>query len=183
MRRLFSKLPVLVLAVAVAGCASPIEQQAEQAEAAAAKADEAATRAEESATKALDAANKATEAADRATRAVEDATREINRVADHLEQMERDREAANSRASGLARDEAGQQTRGIGVRLGVCVFERRAGGASLGVARRVRRRIRDLRRCHVIGRGASGRAARAGSACAGGDSAAAEEIAPIERSG
>jgi flagellar biosynthesis GTPase FlhF len=94
MRRFVFKLPVLVLAIAVAGCASQGRQRAEQAEAEAVKADEAATRAEQSAAKALDAANKATEAAERATRAVEDATREINRVAEHLDQMARDREAA-----------------------------------------------------------------------------------------
>ncbi|MGB3549361.1 MAG: hypothetical protein WA993_01630, partial [Candidatus Binatus sp.] len=97
MRQLFSGLPVLVLAIAVAGCASQGEQQAAQAEAAAAKAEQAAAHAEQSAAQATEAANKATEAADRATRAVEDATREINRVADHFDQMRRDREAATHR--------------------------------------------------------------------------------------
>src|SRR5258707_9889291 len=90
--RVFFVAPAL--AIALAGCASHSEQQAEQAEAAAARSEQAAARAEQAATQALDAANKATEAADRATKAVEDATREINRVADHLDQMEKDREAA-----------------------------------------------------------------------------------------
>jgi hypothetical protein len=94
MRKLFFALPTLAIALALAGCASQGEQQAAQAEAAAARSEQAAARAEQAAAQSLDAANKATEAADRATKAVEDATREINRVADHLEQLERDREAA-----------------------------------------------------------------------------------------
>ena len=94
MRKPLFALPVLILAIAVGGCASHNEQQAEQAEAAAAKAQQAAEHAEQSANQAQIAADKATEAADRATRAVQDATKEINRVADHLDQMERDREAA-----------------------------------------------------------------------------------------
>src|ERR1700693_1151826 len=94
MRRFLSMLPVLVLAIAVAECASRTEQQAEQAEASAAKAQAAAKHAEEAANQAQVAADKATEAANRATKAVEDATREINRVSDHIDQMIRDREAA-----------------------------------------------------------------------------------------
>ena len=84
----------LIVVLAISGCASHDEQQAQQAEAAAAKAEQSAARAEQAAAQAVDAANKATEAANRATKAVEDATAEINRVADHLDQMERDREAA-----------------------------------------------------------------------------------------
>ena len=153
MRQLFSGLAVLVLAIAVAGCASRGEQQAEQAEAAATKAQEAAARAEESATKALDAATKAIEAADRATKAVEEATREINRVADHLDQMERDRETAihRRRVSHVTKS-----AREAASASGVCVFGKCPSGGSLGVAGRIRRRIRDLRRRHDIGRGASG---------------------------
>jgi len=94
MRKLFSALAMIVIAITLAGCASRGEQQAAQAEAAAARSEQAAARAEQAATQALDAANKATEAADRATKAVEEATKEINRVADHLDQMAKDREAA-----------------------------------------------------------------------------------------
>ena len=94
MRRYFSVLPIMVLAIAIAGCASRNEQQAQQAEAAAAKAQQAAEHAEQSAAQAQAAADKATEAANRATKAVQEATVEINRVSDHLDQMARDREAA-----------------------------------------------------------------------------------------
>jgi uncharacterized protein YceK len=95
MRRLFLVLPVLALAIAIEGCGSSRnEQQAQQSEAAAAKAQQAAEQAEQDAAKAQVAADKATEAANRATKAVQDATIEINRVADHLDQMQRDREAA-----------------------------------------------------------------------------------------
>ncbi len=66
---------LLVLAIAIAGCASHNEQQAEQAEAAAAKAQQAAEHAEQAAQQAQVAADKATEAADRATKAVQEATR------------------------------------------------------------------------------------------------------------
>src|ERR1700691_5298383 len=97
MRRFFSALPVLVLAIAFVGCASHNEQQAQQAEAAAAKAQQAAEHAEQSAAQAQAAADKATEAANRATKAVQEATVEINRVADHLDQMHRDYEAAHGR--------------------------------------------------------------------------------------
>jgi methyl-accepting chemotaxis protein len=85
----------LIGVLAISGCASQADQQAAaQAEAAAARAEESAAHAEQAATQALDAANKATEAANRATKAVEDATAEINRVSDHMDQMEKDREAA-----------------------------------------------------------------------------------------
>jgi len=94
MVKFFYGLPVILLALAVSGCASHNEQQAQQAEAAAAKAQQAAEHAEQAATQAQAAADKATEAANRATAAVRDATKEINRVADHLDRMERDREAA-----------------------------------------------------------------------------------------
>jgi hypothetical protein len=87
-------LASLIVVLAISGCASHDEQQAQQAEAAAAKAEQSAARAEQAAVQAVDAANKATEAANRATKAVEDATAEINRVADHLDQMNKDREAA-----------------------------------------------------------------------------------------
>src|SRR5271156_7250112 len=95
MRRYFSALPVLVLAIAIAGCGN--EQQAQQAEASAAKAQQAAAQAEQAAAQAQAAADKATEAANRATKAVQEATVEINRVADHLDQMQRDYEAAHGR--------------------------------------------------------------------------------------
>ncbi len=58
------------------------------------------------------AADKATEAADRATKAVQDATAEINRVSDHLDQMQRDREAATHRTPAFARDEVGEEDGG-----------------------------------------------------------------------
>src|SRR5258707_421415 len=48
MRQLFFALPVLALAIAIAGCASHNEQQAQTAEAAAAKAQQAAEHAERS---------------------------------------------------------------------------------------------------------------------------------------
>jgi hypothetical protein len=92
MCRYFSALPIVVLAIAIAGCGN--EQHAEQAEASAAKAQQAAEHAEQSAAQAQAAADKATEAANRATKAVQEATVEINRVSDHLDQMARDREAA-----------------------------------------------------------------------------------------
>jgi hypothetical protein len=92
--KLFSASLIVVLAIAIVGCASQTDQQAAQAEAAAARAEQSAARAEQAADQALDAANKATEAANRATKAVEAATAEINRVSDHMDQMERDREAA-----------------------------------------------------------------------------------------
>ena len=94
MRRIFFALPFLILAIAIAGCASRDDQKAQQAEAAAAKAQQAAEQAEKSAAEAQAAADKATEAANRATKAVQEATVEINRVTDHLNQLERDREAA-----------------------------------------------------------------------------------------
>ena len=97
MRRCFPAFPFLILAIAIAGCASGNEQHAKQAEAAAAKAQQAAEHAEQSAAQAQAAADKATEAANRATKAVQEATVEINRVADHLDQMRRDREAAHGR--------------------------------------------------------------------------------------
>src|SRR5579862_3269244 len=94
MRRIHSALPFLILAIAIAGCASHDDQRAQQAEAAAAKAQQAAEQAEKSAAESQAAADKATEAANRATKAVQEATVEINRVSDHLDQMARDREAA-----------------------------------------------------------------------------------------
>ena len=90
-------LSVFVLGIALAGCASHDDQGAQQAEAAAAKAQHAAEQAEQDAAKAQVAADKATEAADRATKAVQEATVEINRVSDHIDQMLRDRDAANAR--------------------------------------------------------------------------------------
>jgi trimeric autotransporter adhesin len=97
MRRFLLALPILALAIAFVGCASNDDQQAQQAEASAAKAQQAAEHAEQAAAQAQAAADKATEAANRATAAVQDATREINRVGDHLDQMEKDREAAHGR--------------------------------------------------------------------------------------
>jgi hypothetical protein len=97
MRRIVPAWPILVLALALTGCASRDDQQAREAEAAAAKAQQAAEHAEQAAAQAQAAADKATQAADRANKAVQEATREINRVADHLDQMRRDREAATGR--------------------------------------------------------------------------------------
>ncbi len=88
----------MVLAIAIAGCASRNDQRAAQAEASAAKAQAAAEHAEQSANQAQIAADKATAAADRATKAVQDATREINRVSDHIDQMIRDRDAREAAA-------------------------------------------------------------------------------------
>ena len=93
-RRSFSVVAATMLAIALAGCStSHDEQRAEQAEAAAARAQASAARAEDAANRALEAANKATEAADHATKVVEEATREINRVAAHLEQLIKERDA------------------------------------------------------------------------------------------
>lgn len=85
------------LAILIAGCASHDDQQAAQAQAAAVKADAAAARAEESADRALAAANAALRAANEAARKVKEDTEEINRVADHLEQLRKEHEATRLR--------------------------------------------------------------------------------------
>jgi len=80
----------IILAVAIAagfgGCGGS-EEQAQQAAAKAEQADVKAAEAEAAANRAHAAARQAEIAAERAQKAVDAATREINRVADHLEQM------------------------------------------------------------------------------------------------
>jgi hypothetical protein len=71
------------------------DEQSRQAMIQAQHAEETAERAERAAVKAREAAEQAQIAADRAQRAVEDATREINRVADHIDQINREREEAD----------------------------------------------------------------------------------------
>jgi multidrug efflux pump subunit AcrA (membrane-fusion protein) len=75
------------------GCGTS-DQQARQAMLHARDAQLKAERAQQAAGKARAAAEQAQIAADRARKAVDDATREINRAADHIDRINREREAA-----------------------------------------------------------------------------------------
>jgi multidrug efflux pump subunit AcrA (membrane-fusion protein) len=79
--------------VALCGCGTS-DQQARQAMLQAQDAQLKAERAQQAADKARAAAEQAQIAADRAREAVDDATREINRAADHIDRINREREAA-----------------------------------------------------------------------------------------
>src|SRR5579864_4594828 len=79
----------IALALAFAAC-GPSEQQAQQAQAAAEKAQQSAQRAEEAAQRATLAAQQAEIAADHGRKVVDEATKEINRVADHLDEINRE---------------------------------------------------------------------------------------------
>ena len=76
----------IAVATGFAGCGGT-EEQARQAVLKAQQAELKAEQAEAAADRAQAAARQAQIAADRAQKAVEDATREINRVSDHLEQL------------------------------------------------------------------------------------------------
>lgn len=97
----FSTRPagLAVLAVAIvlgaAGC-GPSAAQIQQAQEQAQRSQAAAERAEAAAAQAQKAAEAASVEADRARRAVDDAVREINRVSDHIDQINRDRAARNA---------------------------------------------------------------------------------------
>lgn len=84
----------LALALGAAGCGPSAEEIARE-RAQALQAQRQAEQAQAAAEQARVAALKAQAAADQAQKAVDDATREINRVAAHLKQMERDRAAAD----------------------------------------------------------------------------------------
>lgn len=86
----------LMLVVALAGCFTTREKDAEDAEAAAARSQASAERAEEAANKALEASAAAMKAADHAAAAVKEATKEMDRVSAHLEQLQREREAEDA---------------------------------------------------------------------------------------
>jgi sensor c-di-GMP phosphodiesterase-like protein len=81
---------VILLPLGAVAC-GPSAEQAQQAEIQAQKASQAAQRAEVAANKAREAAEQAQIAAENARKAGDDATREINRVADHIEQINRER--------------------------------------------------------------------------------------------
>ncbi len=86
----------MVLATAaLAGCGPSQAERNAMAQQSAERAQEAAARAEAAADKAMAAAQAATEAANKAAKAAHDATVEINRVADHLEQMQRENAGAD----------------------------------------------------------------------------------------
>ena len=89
LRKLAASILAIALALGFTAC-GPSEQQAQQAQAAAEKAQQSAQRAEEAAKQATLAARQAEIAADHARKVVDEATREINRVADHLEQINRE---------------------------------------------------------------------------------------------
>jgi len=86
----------MLLALSIQGCAWMRAKQADDAEAAAARSQESAARAEEAANKAMESSAEAMKAADRAAAAVKEATKEMDRVSEHLEQMEREREAEDT---------------------------------------------------------------------------------------
>ncbi|HUO04924.1 MAG TPA: hypothetical protein VMU16_06975 [Candidatus Binataceae bacterium] len=90
---------VSAIAILIAGCASHDDQQTAQAQAAAAKADEAAAGAQEAAAKALAAANEALRAANESAAKVKEDTKEINRVADHLENMRKEQGAEDTKST------------------------------------------------------------------------------------
>jgi hypothetical protein len=86
MRLATAGILALVISTEFAAC-SRSEDQARQVELKAQHAELMAEQAEAAANRARAAAQQAQVAADRAQKAVEDATAEINRVAEHLEQM------------------------------------------------------------------------------------------------
>ncbi len=85
---------MFAIAAGAAGCGPSAEEVARE-RAQALQAQRQAEQAQAAAEQAREAALKAQVAADQAQKAVADATREINRVAAHLDQMERARNAAD----------------------------------------------------------------------------------------
>ncbi|MBF6561421.1 MAG: hypothetical protein IVW56_14150 [Candidatus Binataceae bacterium] len=86
-RRTAAALAV-ALVLGAAGC-GPSAAEIQHAQAQAAESNRAALRAQVAAEQARQASAQAAIAADQARQAVDDATREINRVADHIDQMNR----------------------------------------------------------------------------------------------
>lgn len=82
----------VAITVAMAGCASQQQQQADTAEAAAEHAQQSAARAEAAANKAMESSQAATEAANRAAEAVKEATRKLDEASAQLEEMAKQRE-------------------------------------------------------------------------------------------
>jgi hypothetical protein len=89
MRAVAAFIAISVIAGFITGCSSS-EEQARQAAMAAQQAESKAEQAEAAAVRARQAAEQAQIAADQAQKAVEDATRETNRVADHLDRINRE---------------------------------------------------------------------------------------------
>jgi len=88
---------VLAIALAVGGVGcGPSAAQIQQAQEQVQRSQAAADRAEAAAAQAQKAAAAASVEADRARQAVDDAVREINRVSDHIDQINRDRAARNA---------------------------------------------------------------------------------------
>jgi hypothetical protein len=96
----WARLGVATLSIALAavavGC-GPSAAEVQRAQAQALRSQEDAARAQAAAAQAQKAAEAAAIEADRARAAVDDAMREINRVSDHVDQINRDRAARNAR--------------------------------------------------------------------------------------
>jgi len=86
----------IIIAIGAAGC-GPSAAEVQRAQAQALRSQEDAARAQAAAAQAQKAAEAAGIEADRARTAVDDAMREINRVSDHVDQINRDRAARNAR--------------------------------------------------------------------------------------
>jgi|ERR1700722_9197901 len=86
----------IMLAIVATGC-GPSAAEVQRAQAQALRSQEDAAQAQAAAAQAQKAADAAAIEADRARAAVDDAMREINRVSDHVDQINRDRAARNAR--------------------------------------------------------------------------------------
>ena len=86
----------IMLAIVATGC-GPSAAEVQRAQAQALRSQEDAAHAQAAAAQAQKAADAAAIEADRARAAVDDAMREINRVSDHVDQINRDRAARNAR--------------------------------------------------------------------------------------
>jgi uncharacterized protein HemX len=94
---LTARAAVLAIAIALgaAGC-GPSAEQVRQAQEQAQRSQQAADRAQAAAAQAQKAAAAAAVEADRARQAVDDAMREINRVSDHIDEINRRRAERNA---------------------------------------------------------------------------------------
>jgi hypothetical protein len=86
----------IMLAIVATGC-GPSAAEVQRAQAQALRSQEDAARAQAAAAQAQKASEAAAIEADRARKAVDDAMREINRVSDHVDQINRDRAERNAR--------------------------------------------------------------------------------------